>query len=153
MVGDEVRHRAVGQHPAAADDHEVVGGQRHLGHEVAGDEHRPALGGQAAGEVADPADALGVQAVDRLVEDDDPRVAEQGDGDAEPLAHAEGELADPLPGHLGRPDELEHLVDARAGMPLLAASQRRWLRAERPGCTAFASSSAPTSRSGAGESV
>ena len=39
------------------------------------------------------------------------------------------------------------------GMPLLAASQRRWLRAVRPGCSARASSSAPTSRSGAADSA
>ena len=37
------------------------------------------------------------------------------------------------------------------GMPLLAASHRRWSRAERPGWTACASSSAPISRSGTGE--
>ena len=34
------------------------------------------------------------------------------------------------------------------GMPLLAASARRWARALRPGWNALASSSAPTSRSG-----
>ena len=32
--------------PAPADDDEVVGGQRHLAHQVAGDEHGAALGGQ-----------------------------------------------------------------------------------------------------------
>lgn len=34
------------------------------------------------------------------------------------------------------------------GMPCVAASARRWLYALRPECTAFASSSAPTCRSG-----
>ena len=105
------RHRAVGEDRAAADDDEVVGGQRHLRHQVAGDEDRAALGGQLPGEGAHPADALGVQAVDRLVEDDDRRVAEQRDGDAQPLAHAEGELADALAGDRLQPDEAEHLVD------------------------------------------
>ena len=51
---------------------------------------------------------------------------------------------------VGEPDELEDLVDARAADPAgRAASARRWLRAERPGWTARASSSAPTSCSGA----
>ena len=68
-------------------------------HQVAGDEHGAALGGQLPGEGADPADALRVQAVDRLVEHDDRRVAEQRGGDAEPLAHAEGEAGRPA----GRP--------------------------------------------------
>ena len=114
MVGDELGHRAVGEDPAAADHHQVVGGQRHLGHQVAGDEDGAALGGQLPGEGAHPADALGVQAVDRLVEDDDRRVAEQRDGDAQPLAHAEGERADPLAGHRRQADQVEHLVDPGA---------------------------------------
>jgi hypothetical protein len=113
VLGDEVRHRAVGEDPAAADDDQVVGGQRHLRHEVAGDEHGAALGGQPAGQGAHPADALGVQPVDRLVEHDDRRVAEQRHRDAEPLAHAEGELADPRAGDRLQPDQAEHLVDPR----------------------------------------
>ena len=51
--------------------------------------HRPALTGEVDEHVADPADALGVEAVGRLVEDDRVRVAEQHAGQAEPLAHAE----------------------------------------------------------------
>ena len=42
---------------------EVLGGQRHLVHQVRGDEDRPALGGEALQQRADPADALGVEAV------------------------------------------------------------------------------------------
>ena len=83
---------------AAAEHDEVVGGQRHLAHQVRGEEHGAALGGQAAHEVADPQHALGVEAVDRLVEDERGRVAEQRGGDAEALAHAEREAADALAG-------------------------------------------------------
>ena len=81
--------------PAAAgpDDDEAFGGQGHLGDQVAGDEDGPALGGQRLHQVPDPADSLRVQAVDRLVEDEDRRVAEQRGRDAEPLGHAQGELA------------------------------------------------------------
>ena len=108
---------AVGDQPAPADDDEVVGGQRHLAHQVAGHEDRAALGGQRlACRLRIQTDALGVEAVDRLVEDQDVRVAEQRGGDAEPLAHAEGEARRPAcVATAGQADQLEHLVDPAAG--------------------------------------
>ena len=45
--------------------------------------------GERAQEVAQPADALRVEAVGGLVEHEHPRVAEQRRRQAEPLAHAE----------------------------------------------------------------
>ena len=54
--------------PAAADDDELLGGQRHLAHQVRGHEHGPALGGELPQQRADPDDALGVEPVDRFVE-------------------------------------------------------------------------------------
>ena len=63
-------------------------------------------------QVADPVDALGIQAVDRLVEDQDLGIAQQRGGDPQPLAHAEGELAGPLAGDLVEADERDQLVDA-----------------------------------------
>ena len=45
------------------------GGQGHLGHQVAGDQDGPAFGGQGLQELADPENPLGVEPVDRLVED------------------------------------------------------------------------------------
>ena len=45
-----------------------------------------------------PQHAFGVQPVHRLVEDQRCGIAEQRRGEAEPLTHAEGEPADPLPG-------------------------------------------------------
>ena len=57
----------------------------------------------------------GIQPVHRLVEHQDLRVAEQRRGDAEPLAHAERESLGPLPGHVGQPDDAEHLVHPAAG--------------------------------------
>ena len=64
----------------------MVGGVLHLAHQVAGDEHGAPLVGQRAQQFPHPADALGVQAVDRLVEQQDVGVAEQRGRDAEPLA-------------------------------------------------------------------
>jgi acetyl-CoA acetyltransferase len=86
---DELFRASVGNNAAAADDEQVVGGLGHLAHQVAGQEHRAALGGQRLHQVPDPHDAVGVQAVDRLVEQHRLGVAEQGRGDAEPLVHAE----------------------------------------------------------------
>lgn len=57
-----------------------------------------------------PEHAFRVHAVDRLVEHEHGRVAEQGRGDPQPLLHAEGETADATARRLGQPDFLEHLV-------------------------------------------
>jgi hypothetical protein len=60
----------------------------------------------------------GVEAVGRLVEDQDAGVAEQRVGDAEPLPHAERVvLHASLRLARRQRDELEHLVDARHGQP------------------------------------
>ena len=112
-LGHEVGHGLVGDEPAPPDDHEVVGGERHLAHEVAGHEHGAPLGRQSLEQGPHPQDALGVEAVDGLVEEEHARVPEQRGGDAEPLGHAEGELPGPLAGHRGQPHQLEQLVDAR----------------------------------------
>jgi hypothetical protein len=74
---------------------------------VVGHEHGPALVGQAADQPAQPVDALGVEAVGRLVEDRDLGVAEQGGGQPQALAHAQGEAAGAAPGGGGQPGQLE----------------------------------------------
>ena len=109
----ELGDRAGAHQPPAVDDQDVVGGLLDLGEHVAGDEHGAPLGGQRAQEVAQPADALRVQAVGRLVEHEHRRVAEQRGGEPEPLAHAEGELADlPARAAAARSTVREHLVGA-----------------------------------------
>ena len=80
-----------------------------------GDEHRTALRGQPLEQVAHPLDALGVESVDRLVEHDRVWIAEQRRGDAEALAHSEREPPDALARHVLQSDELDQLLDARAG--------------------------------------
>ena len=111
---DDVVDAAFGDQAAPAHDDEPVGGQCHLAHQVAGDQHRAALVGERAQQLADPPDALGVEAVDRLVEEEGAGVAEQRGGDAEALAHAEREPARATAGDVGEADHLEHLVDAAA---------------------------------------
>ena len=108
---DEVGHAAVGYEPAAADHDQVIRGVLHLRHQMAGDQHRPALGRQRAHQRPDPHDALRIEAVDRLVEHEDLRIAEQGGGDAEPLAHAEREPLAPLARDLREADDAQDLVD------------------------------------------
>src|SRR5215469_10072495 len=77
------------------DDHHVVGGLGHLAEHVAGDNDGAALVGQGAQQPAQPGDAGGVEAVGRLVEQENLRVAEEGRGQAQALAHAEREPPHP----------------------------------------------------------
>ena len=77
---------------------------------------RPSAG-HAAQEVAQPADALRVEAVGGLVEDQHARVAEQRRRQPEPLAHAERVLAGAPAGGALELDEPEHLVHARPREP------------------------------------
>ena len=106
-----------GEQPSLADHDQVLGGQRHFAHQMAGDEDRPALGREGLHQIADPVDALGVQTVDRLVEHQDLR-------DRRAAPHAIPSRC-PIPSekpfdfllrHRGQPDDVEHLVDpARRG--------------------------------------
>ena len=138
-----------GDQPAVADDDDVVRGQGHLAHQVAGDQDGPAFEGQGLQELADPEDAFGIEPVDRLVEDQDGGVAEERGGDAESLAHSQGEATGPL-GPAGQADGVKDLIDA-AGRDLVGRSQPGQVVARGAARCArhWASSSAPTSRSGA----
>ena len=51
------------------------GGLGHLAHQVRGEEDGSSFGGQGTHELANPLHALGVEPVDRLVEDERPGVA------------------------------------------------------------------------------
>jgi hypothetical protein len=53
-----------GQVPTPPNDDQVIGGQRRLRHQVAGDEHGPAIVGQRAQQVPDPPNPFRVQSVD-----------------------------------------------------------------------------------------
>ena len=114
----QLLHRALADQAAGADDDHAVDGLLDLRQQVAGDEDRAALVvRQVAEEAAQPLDALGVQAVGRLVEDEDGGVAEQGGGQCQPLPHAEGVAAGPPVAGVGQPDLGEDLVGARERSP------------------------------------
>ena len=148
-AGREPADRALVDELAAVDHHDVVDRLRHLGQHVAGDEHRAALGGHAAQEVAQPADALRIEAVGGLVEDQHLRVAEQRGGEPEPLAHAERVLAGaPARGARRARRACRTSSTRERGRPAIAASARRWSRPLRPGCAPATSRFAPTVRAG-----
>ena len=110
----ELLHGALADQPAGADDDHPVDGLLDLGQQVAGDEDGAALlVGEVAEEAAQPLDALGVQAVGRLVEHQDGGVAEQRGGQRQPLPHAEGVAAGPAVAGVGQAHLDEHLVGAR----------------------------------------
>ena len=145
--GDQLRDAGVRDHQAPADHDQVVGGVLELAHQVAGHQHRPALRGQRPQEAAHPHDALRVHAVERLVEHQHRRVAEQRGGDAEPLPHAERVPARLAPGRAQAACSMTSST-RRAPRPWEWASHSRWLRADRLGCSAAASSSEPRWLSG-----
>ena len=111
---DELLHAPVGDQSTLSDHDQMIGRHRHLAHQVRGDEHRTTLGGETAQQPANPLDALGVEAVDRLVQHHRLRVAQQCRRDPQPLAHAERELPGALARDVVQPDEVDQLLDATA---------------------------------------
>jgi hypothetical protein len=73
--------------------------------------HGDPVGGQAGQDGVHMLLAGRVEAVGRLVEDQQVRAGEQGGGQAEALTYAEGEAADPVVGQVGEPDLIEGLRD------------------------------------------
>src|SRR5918994_428830 len=67
---------------------------------------------------ADPADPVGVQPVDGLVEQHDAGVAEQRGGDPQPLAHPQRVRSGPPSGDLVQADQAEDLLHPGPGDPV-----------------------------------
>ena len=94
------------------DDHDLVDRLGDLREHVARDQNRSALARERSEEVAKPTDPLGIEAVRRLVEDEDLGIAEERCREAESLAHAQRVPLRPAPGRVRELDEPEHLVDS-----------------------------------------
>ena len=107
----ELLQRRLRDQLAVADHDQLVGDLVNLGEDVAGDEHGPALGRLCPQQIAQPAHPLRVEAVGRLVEDQDPRLAEQRRGQRQPLPHPQRVALHPPLGGAGQLDHLQHLVD------------------------------------------
>ena len=130
----ELGDRALGDDAAAVDDRRDVAGLLDLVEQVRGEQHRAALVDELADQAADLEDAGRVEAVHRLVEDQQLGVGEQAAGDAEALAHAERVRLDLVVGAGGEADAGERGVDPRRaargrgprrGRQVLAAGQVR----------------------------
>ena len=146
---DEVPHRRVGEQPAPAEDDEVVGERGGLVHQVAGDQDGAALAGERRISSRIQMMPSGSSPFDGSSSRTTSRVAEQRGGDAEPLAHSEGERPDPAAGDRGEARLLQHLVRrVRPGGGCSRRGRSRWSRAVREPWAAWASSRAPTWRSG-----
>ena len=63
-------------------------------------------------QVTHPADALGVETVDRLVEEQHAGIAQQGRGDTEALAHTKRELSRPSASDRAQSDLVDDLKTA-----------------------------------------
>ena len=117
-VGGDLLEGALHLQLAERDDDGIVDGLGHLGQEVRGHQDGAALSGEIAHEVAQPGDALRVQAVRGLVEDEDVGVADERGGELEALAHTHRERADLALGVAAQADEIEDLV----GTPVVVST-------------------------------
>ena len=81
-----------------------------LGQDVARHEDRLALVGEEAEQLPHRHDARGVEAVGRLVQQQQVGVRQERERDAQPLAHTQGVRADLVTCAVGQADRLEHLV-------------------------------------------
>ena len=148
-AGGQLLERRLDDELAAVDDQHLIDGLRDLREHVAGDQHRPLAGGEGAEEVAQPAHALGIEAVGGLVEDQQLGLAEQRRREPEPLPHPERV---PLDATVRGAVELDQAAAPRRRASRAARtarlSVRRWSRPERPGWKSVASSTAPTRSAG-----
>ena len=92
------------------DDHDLVDGLRNLREHVTRDQDRPPLARERAEEIAEPADALRIEAVCGLIEHEHLGIAQESRGEAEPLPHAERVALHAPPAGASQLDEVEHLV-------------------------------------------
>ena len=102
----------------------------HLVQHVRGDQHRAALLAEAHDQVDDVAPLGGVEAVERLVEQQQLRVVGEGLGQLHALAHAVREAPQLAVGGVGEGDHLERA--ARRGLVVADAAQAGAQRHHRP---------------------
>jgi len=72
---------------ATGNDDDMVSYVLDLVNEMAGDKDSLAVGREGSQKPPDPADTFGIQAVGRLIENNNAWIAEEGRGDPQPLTH------------------------------------------------------------------
>ena len=110
VLAEQLGERAGGGDPAVVEDDHPVADPLDLADQVRVEQHGDAAGLQRQHEVADVDPAERVQRAGRLVQDDELRAGDQGDGEPEPLLHALGEAADPVAGAVGEADQRQALA-------------------------------------------
>src|SRR5437867_7173172 len=136
-LAEHVVELAAGDDPAVVDDRHAVADLLDLAQQVRVEEHRgtPSRGASHDAPNVDAAD--GVEGRGRLIEDDERRLAEQGDAQPESLLHALGEAPDEVAGPIGEPHDPERLVGclaaSRAGHAHQLAVQCQHLARLEPG--------------------
>ncbi len=121
-AGDQLVQRALVDHAPAGDDRDAVAEVLDLVHQVRGQQHGQPVLGQPVHERAHVAHARGVEPGRRLVEQQQPRIAQQRPGDAEALLHAVRVAADLVVTSRVQVDGVQRVVDP---LGRVAAVQRR----------------------------
>ena len=121
--GQQVGDGPLADDPAPVDDGHRVARPLHLVEEVGREHDRAALGHQSEDHVAHVLHARRIEAVHRLVENEQLRIAEQASGHAEALAHAHRVLGHLVVGAVGDAHPLERRTDAAAGRGLAGRGQ------------------------------
>ena len=114
LVG-ELAQRAGEDHPAGRDDGDLGAQRLKVVHLVAGQQHGGAVGREPAQHLVHVLAARRVQAVGRLVKDQQPGPDQQRGGEPDPLPHAEGEAANLVVGDIRQSDLRQGVVDVRLG--------------------------------------
>ena len=107
--------RALRDDPPVVDDRDRVGDLLDLIEQVRREHHRPPLADEPPHHRSELEDAARVEAVDRLVENQQLGIGEQAARDAEALAHAERVARNALLGSIGKADPCERAVDPGIG--------------------------------------
>ncbi len=138
-LGPDLVERALGHDAPAVDHRHLVAQPLHHVEHVRGEEEGHAARGQAPQEVAHHAAGDGVDAVERLVEEEHLRAVDEGAGEGQLLAHALRVVHHELAALVGQGEELEELLGAparlggargracarrRAGTPRRSAARR-----------------------------
>ena len=111
----QLLQRGLHNEPPAVDDQHLVDRLCDLCQHMARDQHRTPPRGERAQEVTQPAHALGVKAVGRLVQHQQLGIAKQRRCKPQPLAHAERVALHATSGGVLQFHQRQHLVGARVG--------------------------------------
>src|SRR6266571_2735753 len=115
-LGPDVVDRPLGHDPPPVDDRHLVAEPLHHVEHVGGEEEGHPLGGHPPQEVRHHPARDGVDPVERLVQEEHPRVVDEGRGQGQLLLHPLRVVGDQLAPVVGQAEELEELGRAPPGL-------------------------------------